>query len=38
MCVVSECDGEAMTVRRPWPTGDCQAMEKKLWNYRDIIN
>ena len=27
---VSECDREAFIMRRPWPTRDCCAMEKKL--------
>ena len=22
-CCVSECDGEASFIRRPWPTGGC---------------
>jgi len=25
-CGVSECDREASTMRRPWPTGGCCAM------------
>ena len=27
-CGVSECDGEASTLRRPWPTGGCCTMAK----------
>ena len=27
---VSECDREASTVRRPWPTGSCCAMGEKV--------
>ena len=30
MCGVSECDREASTMKRPWPTRDCRAMKKKL--------
>jgi hypothetical protein len=26
---VSECDGEASTIRRSWPTMGCRAMKKK---------
>jgi len=26
-CDVSECDREASTIRRPWPTRDCCAMQ-----------
>jgi hypothetical protein len=29
MCGVSECDREALTMRRPWPTMGCCAIEKK---------
>jgi hypothetical protein len=29
VCGVSECDGEASIVRRPWPTGGCCVMKKK---------
>jgi hypothetical protein len=28
-CGVSECDREASTVRRPWPTRGCQAMKEE---------
>jgi hypothetical protein len=28
-CSVSECDREASTVRRRWPTRDCRAMKKE---------
>ena len=28
-CGVSECDHEALIMRRPWPTGGCCAMVKK---------
>jgi hypothetical protein len=28
-CGVCECDREASTMRRPWPTGGCQAIGKK---------
>ena len=30
VCGVSECDRETSIRRRPWPTGGCCAMEKKL--------
>jgi len=29
-CGVSECDREASIVRRPWPTGGCCGIEKRL--------
>jgi hypothetical protein len=29
-CGVSECDREAWTMRRPWPTRGCFAMEKHV--------
>ena len=29
-CGVSECDREASKMRKPWPTGGCRAMTKKL--------
>jgi hypothetical protein len=28
-CGVSECDLEATTVRKLWPTGGCRKMKKK---------
>ena len=28
-CGVSECDREAMTMGKLWPTGGCRKMEKK---------
>jgi hypothetical protein len=34
-CGVSECDREVSTMRRPWPTGCCWAIEKRLI---DVIN
>jgi hypothetical protein len=27
-CGVSECDREALIMRRPWPTGGCCALRK----------
>jgi len=30
VCGMSECDGGTSTVRRPWPTRDCRAMEKNV--------
>jgi hypothetical protein len=30
VCGVSKCDGEATTVRRPWPNRGPQAMEKNV--------
>jgi hypothetical protein len=38
MCGVSECDREALTMRRPWPTRGCHAMggKKKEWNTRRV--
>jgi hypothetical protein len=29
-CGVSECDLDAWTVSRPWPTRDCRTMKKKM--------
>jgi hypothetical protein len=29
---VSECDREASTMRRPWPTVGCRAMGKNIFN------
>ena len=29
-CGVSERDRKASTIRRPWPTGECCAVEKKV--------
>ena len=31
-CGVSECDREASTMRRPWPTGGCRARKWKIIN------
>ena len=33
-CVVSDCDGEAWTMRRPWPTGGCRATKKKTSTFK----
>jgi hypothetical protein len=30
MCGVSECDREASTMRKPWPTTGCRAVEKDM--------
>jgi hypothetical protein len=34
---VSECDREALTLRRLWPTGGCRAIGKKLLPWPIII-
>jgi hypothetical protein len=39
-CVSCECDREASTIKRPWPTRDYRAMERKtvIMNAMIIIN
>jgi hypothetical protein len=34
-CGVSECDRESSTMRGPWPTGGCWAMEEKKRSWRN---
>jgi len=33
-CGVSECDREASTLSRPWPTGGCRATKKVFFNVK----
>jgi hypothetical protein len=37
-CGVSECDREASTMRRPWPTRGCRATKKKtaVWLFISV--
>ena len=35
-CGVSECDTEASTMRSPWPTGGCRAMNKNYGNLKPL--
>ena len=34
-CGVSECDREATTMRRPWPTRGCHVMKKEMTGYHE---
>ena len=36
-CCVSECDREASTVTRPWPTRGCRAMKEKNYTTYDFF-
>jgi len=36
-CGVSECDREALIMRRLWPTGDCRAMEKTKFCQGNVL-
>jgi hypothetical protein len=38
VCGVSECDREARKIRRPWPTGGCRAMEKKISERKTLFH
>ena len=37
-CGVSECDREASTMKRPWPTGGGRRGAVKPWGKKIIVN